>query len=253
MRRKNRKAKNTQGEGRGRSLLLKAAPFIVAVLLVAGFLGYLRYGRGFFPLRKVVFTGNRNLSSGELFSLLNVKKGQNMLGFSKTALSRRLLANPWVKNAAVRNEILSGRILVRVEERQPFVLIRREGVTWLADIQGRLLEPVREGVTPFLPVIQADVKNYRDTFKEAMLLARLLKIRGYFQRPIVIEADTFPEDLSLKAGDVVIKVGFGDYEQKLDKLAELESEIQKRGIQASTIDLRFANRVFVTPVMEVRK
>jgi hypothetical protein len=101
-----------------------------------------------------------------------------------------------------------------------------------------------------------------------------LKSRGYFQSPLVINAAGGTETLSMKIGSdkkdagidaqggdgeggggggILVRVGFGDYEQKLLKLEELKSEIDRRGIRASAIDLRFANRVVVTPIAEVSK
>lgn len=233
-----------------KAFLLKAA--VSAAILVAAsaaLFGYMR-SSGKFPLKGVVFKGNKNLSTGDLMALLKVKTGQNMLKLSKRDLSKRLLSSPWVEKAAVRKEILNGRLVIRVNERKPFVLIRRGAVTWIADFQGRLLEPVRPGVAPFLPVIDADVRDYPDTFREAVLLARSLKDHGYFQRPIEIMASCPPEELSMRSEDEIVRIGFGDYGQKLDKLAELESEMEKRQIRASAIDLRFANRVIVTPVAE---
>ncbi|MDA8172132.1 MAG: FtsQ-type POTRA domain-containing protein [Nitrospiraceae bacterium] len=252
---KNRKKTKMGGPGgphfiaAGKALFLKAIISLALVVAAcAALFGYMR-SNGMFPLRKVVFEGNKNLSNGELLALLKVRAGQNMLELSRKDLSERLLASPWVQQAAVRKEILTGRIAVRVDERKPFVIIRRDGVMWLADIQGRLLEPMRAGVAPFLPVIDSDVKDYPDTFREAVLLARCLRDRGYFQRPIQIMAACPPEDLSMQSADEVVRVGFGDYGQKLNMLAELESEIAKRQIKASVIDLRFANRVIVTPVV----
>ncbi len=247
---KEKKKKGFSFVSAGKFLLLRVLlPVALVFAVCAGVLGYLK-GSGLFPLKQVAFTGNKNLSDRDLAALLGVHVGQNMFGLSKQALSERLLASPWVKMAAVRKEALSGRIVVRVEERKPFVIIKRDGVMWLASRSGRLLEPVKAGSVPFLPVIVADVKNYPDTLREGILLARRLKDRGYFSRPVTILANAAPEDLSMQDGDVKVLVGFGGYNQKLDKLAELESEIQKRNISASSIDLRFANRVIVTPVTE---
>ncbi len=237
----------------GKFLLLKVLlPAALVFGVSAGVFGYLK-GSRFFALRQVVFTGNKNLTDRDLTALLGVRVGQNMFGLSKRTMSERLLASPWVKMAAVRKNVLSGRIAVCVEERKPFVIIQRDGMMWLASRSGRLLEPVKAGSVPFLPVIVADVKNFPDTFRESILLARCLKDRGYFSQPITIKADVPPEALSMQDGNVTVFVGSGGYDRKLDRLAELEGAIQQRGINASSIDLRFANRVIVTPVTETVK
>jgi cell division septal protein FtsQ len=46
-------------------------------------------------------------------------------------------------------------------------------------------------------------------------------------------------------------VGEGEYEDKLARLADIEKEIKDRNISVDYIDLRFANRVLVSPVTEV--
>jgi cell division septal protein FtsQ len=61
---------------------------------------------------------------------------------------------------------------------------------------------------------------------------------------------TRPEDLSLKIDHIVIKVGRGDFEKKLERLEFVKDEIQKRNMQVATIDLRFANKIVVRPVSE---
>ena len=247
---KEKKGKKAFFASAGKSLLFKfLLPAAVLLALTSGVFGYMKKS-GFFPLKEIAISGNRNLSKKELTALLGVHMGQNMFGISKRSLSERLFSSPWVKAAAVRKELLSGRIVVSIEERKPFVIIKRDGAMWLASRSGRLLEAVNAGTVPFLPVVIADVLHYPDTFRESIILARLLKDRGYFSRPVTIRADVPTENLAMEAGNVIVLVGYGDYEQKLDKLSELESEIQRRNINASSIDLRFANRVIVTPVTE---
>jgi cell division septal protein FtsQ len=50
---------------------------------------------------------------------------------------------------------------------------------------------------------------------------------------------------------MVVKVGAGDYKEKLQRLLELEEDIQRRQITVDYIDVRFANRVVVKPIKEV--
>jgi cell division septal protein FtsQ len=230
---------------------LKAAAFVAPLVLFMGGFAYLSFARDAVPVREIVFYGNRNLSAAELTALLKVKEGENLFGMSSKGLSAKLLVSPWIKSAAVRREVLAGRLLVRLEEREPFALLRKDGALWIADEQGLLLERIDGGAPPLLPVIEADAARYRQTFDEAILLARLLRQKGFFDRQIAVVADVPPEALSMRLGDVVVRVGYGDYERKLEKLRELEGEIARRGIPAEAIDLRFANRVIVSPVKEV--
>lgn len=245
---KNKNRKKAGTKGRSRAVLVGAALSIA--LLAALFAAIRSYARraGMFPLKDVVFTGNRATSNGELLSRLGVRPGQNMLTISKNELEKRLLSCAWVKAAAVRKETLTGRIVVKVNERKPFVLIRRDGVLWLSDSNGRPLEELEGGAVPFLPVIDADPSRYPETFRQAMLLAGSLKDRGYFEDVVSILACCPPEELSVReAAGEVIRFGAGNYGRKLDELAALSAEIAKRGISAGVIDLRFANEVIVDP------
>ncbi len=245
MRRKKAKA----GERRFRKLrvFIYALPVL---LFITGF-AYLSYARDVVPVKELLYYGNRNLSAGDLSSLMQVKKGENIFALSSRKLAEDLLSSPWVKKAAVRREILAGRLLARVEEREPFVLIKKDGALWIADADGRLLQKIEGNTVPVLPVIEADTINHKDTLDEAMALSRLLRTKGYFQKPVTVYAAGRPDELSMVVGGVLIKVGSGNYEEKLEKLRELEGEIAKRGIPADIIDLRFANRVIVSPVKEV--
>ena len=60
-----------------------------------------------------------------------------------------------------------------------------------------------------------------------------------------------PEDISMQVDGMLVKVGHGEYEEKLQRLLELEDEIMRRGIPVDYIDLRFANKVIVKPINEV--
>lgn len=231
----------------------KAVVFAIAVLLAGAIYGYLNFARGLFPLKQIVITGNRNLQTAEVESLLGVKLGQDMAGLAKGRLADRLKGSAWVERLSLRNEFYSGRILVRLKEREPFALIKKGGRIWIADSKGKLLEQVGEGVEPLLPVIEADPEAYPETFREAMIFARLLKEAGSFDKPLTIFANTDPDGLAMDIDGVAIKVGFGEYERKLEKLRELKAEISRRQIRADSIDLRFANRVIVSPVREVKR
>lgn len=244
-----RRGKNRKKTGAGP--VRAALPWIMLFLLSSALFTALWYyagSAGMFPLKEVVFTGNKAMSNGELLSRLGVRPGQNMLAISKNELEKRLLSCPWVKAAAVRKEILTGRIAVRVDERKPFVLIRRDGAMWLSDRSGGTLEELKAGTTPFLPVIDADAGRYPETFRQAMLLAGCLKDRGYFEDVVQISALCPPEELSVREpGGEIIRFGAGNFGRKLDELGALSAEIAKKGIGAGVIDLRFANKVIVDP------
>jgi len=247
---KRKRALNRKMPGKGK-LYLRLAVLFFIVLLAAGAYAYARFAREVLPISRIEVYGEKNMAGEEVLALLAVEKGENLFRHSSGEVAQRLLSSPWVKNASVRKELMNMKLLVRVEERQPFVIIRKEGKEFISDMEGRLLEELRGDVPPFLPVLEADWRGHPDTFKEAVVFARLLKERGYFEKPVTITAEGGPETLSMDLDGITVRVGYGDYEQKLEKLKELEAEIERRGIPAESIDLRFANRVVVSPLEEV--
>ncbi len=54
----------------------------------------------------------------------------------------------------------------------------------------------------------------------------------------------------MKIDKIVIKVGKGDIEKKLERLEFVREEIQKRNMTVEYIDLRFANKIIVKPAQQ---
>jgi cell division protein FtsQ len=206
-----------------------------------------------FPVREIVFSGNRHISDAELKSLAGIPSGEGLLGISSKGIAQRLSQCAWIRSASVRKEF-PDKILVRVCESTPFAILDKRGQTFLIDERGAILEKITGDAVPFLPIIIADPIKMRDTFAEALRLAGVLKdkkIATERGRVEVVANGKGPEDLAVIIDGVVIKVGQGDYEQKLDRLFSLEDEIKKRAITVDYVDLRFANRVVVKPISQV--
>lgn len=204
------------------------------------------------PVREVLFSGQRHLAEAELRSIAAVRDGEGMLAVSAKAIAGRLLQMPWVRAVSVRKEY-PGRVCIDIREAEPFAILDRKGQSFLIDERGQILERIQGDSVPFLPIINGDPAR-AETFSEALRLAAVIrerKIATERGRVEVIATGKGPEDLAVVVDKVVIKVGEGDYEQKLDRLFSLEGEIRKRAVSIDYVDLRFANRVVVKPLAEV--
>jgi len=232
---------------------LRARPifFGVLVLLIGMSLWLYRFSAGLFPVREVVFSGNMHLSEGELMTITGIDKNESLLTLSAKGLSTKLLQSPWIRDVSIRKEF-PYRILIKIGETSPFAILETKGRTFLIDERGRMLEELK-GTVPFLPIINADPFRNHDNFMEALNLAKAIKDRQIATERTRVEivADKGPENISMVLDNVVIKVGHGDYEQKLNRLFALEDEIKKRAITVDYVDLRFANKVVVKPISEV--
>ncbi|HXX57220.1 MAG TPA: FtsQ-type POTRA domain-containing protein [Thermodesulfovibrionales bacterium] len=215
--------------------------------------GLYRVSSGIFAVKEVVFSGNRHMSDAELRAAAGVKKGDNLLMVSPRRVSERLLESPWIRTVSIRKE-LPERLLIRVSEATPFAILDRKGHSFLIDEKGRMLEKIQGDGVPFLPIINGDPAKMRETFVEALRLAGVLKekkIATERNRVEILANGKGPEELAVVIDSVIIKVGSGDYEQKIERFFSLEDEIKKRAITVDYVDLRFASRVVVKPVNEV--
>lgn len=248
------KRKDRKGSGKRllvvRSLILISLLLLIVTGVVFSFWLY-RTSNEIFPVREVVFYGNTHLSDGELRMMAGIDKNAGILRLSANGVSEKLLKSQWIKDISIRKE-LPYRILIKILEASPFAILELKGRSFLIDEKGRMLEEIK-GSVPFLPIITADPFRNRDNFMEALHLARVLRDRKIATERgrVEIIADKGPEGISMVLDNVVIKIGCGDYEQKLQRLFQLEDEIRRRAIAVDYVDLRFANRVVVKPINEV--
>ena len=235
-----------------RSLALGALILFIGVGVMASF-GLYRASTRAFRVNEVIFYGNMHLSDGELKALAGIDNQEGLLKLSSREVSERVKKSPWIKAVSIRKDF-PHRVLIKVQETSPFAILEMKGRAFLIDEKGRMLEEMRDAV-PFLPIIATDPSKNRDNFTEALSLARVLKDRKIAaeRNRVEIIADKGPENISLVMDNVVIKIGRGNYEQKLDRLFELEEEIKRRAVAVDYVDLRFSNRVVVKPISGVVK
>jgi len=205
----------------------------------------------FFPVSEICVTGNRHLTDEELRSLSGVQVQTSLLALSGTAVSRQLLKSPWIRSVNVRKQFPETLSLV-INEAEPFALLDMKGRLFLVDEKGTLLEELRDNPVPFLPVIAGDPFQQKEGFSEALSLAKVMNEKGFTAERDQIEiiADR-PEELTVIMDGTRVKIGSGDYEQKLERLITLEEEVRNRGIPVEYIDLRFANRAVVKPITDM--
>jgi len=235
---------------------LAAAKYLVFVvlpvaLLVALIFLALHTVQTLFPVRSVVITGNEHLTDDELKGMAGISKDENLFSMSSSKTSSKLAASPWIRSVAVRKEF-PDRLLIQISEAEPFALLDMKGKLFIVDDRGTMLEELRNIAVPFLPVILSNPYQEKEAFLEAITFAKAIKNTGLLSGKDRIEIISHkPQEMSVNIDGIVVKVGAGEYEDKLSRLADIEQEIKKRNISVDYIDLRFANRVLVSPVNQV--
>jgi cell division protein FtsQ len=204
-----------------------------------------------FPVRGVVITGNEHLTDDELKGMAGISSDENLFRMSSSRISSKLAASPWIRSVAVRKEF-PDRLLIQISEAEPFALLDMKGKLFIVDDRGTMLEELKNIAVPFLPVILSNPYQEREAFLEAITLAKAIKNTGLLSRKDHIEIISHkPQEMSVNIDGIVVKIGAGEYADKLARLADIEQEIKQRNISVDYIDLRFANRVLVSPVNQV--
>lgn len=241
-------AKNKMRHGLG----FFAAVSFLAAFALGGFL-YLFLTHTFFPLKAVVVSGNTYLSGQEVVELMGVKKGEGLFGASSRVLLKRLLGSPWVKAASLRKE-LPDRLFVMIKEAVPLAIVSSEEGLFLVDGEGDLLDALGGRSARFLPLVSVPLKD-NAVFFEALNLSRELRGKGLVESDVEITTTGGPEGIEMRIDGLLVKMGKGEYGEKLDRLFELKGEIGKikERQEVEYVDLRFANRLVLKPVSEVKK
>lgn len=223
---------------------------LVLALAVGVYAAFIKI-KSAFPVRRVIFIGNRHLTADELRTLSGIRRNASLLTLSGGKVIEKLLGSPWIKSVSVRKEF-PDTLSVIVSEVEPFALLDLKGRLFIINEKGDLLEELKGDTVPFLPIITGDPSREREGFSEALTLARAMNEKGLSSERDQIEIVlSKPEELTSVIDGMVIKIGAGEYKEKLERLLEIEEDIQRRKITVDYIDLRFANRVVVKPIKEV--
>ncbi len=224
-------------------LLLKSVLFI-ALIGVIGLAGVYLYGKtaDIMRINRIEVTGNKHLSDKEIISLMKLGRGESMLRISSRELSERVLKSPWIRDVVIRKE-LPHTLIVKVKEAEPLALLKRKGHLYIVSRRGEILEELSQTIA-FLPVIKMD-STKKSLLKEALKVAGIVREEGFFSDDEIEIIAKTPEEMTLKIGDLTVKIGKGNYRKKLSRFVQLEDEIVKRGMPAGYVDLRFSRRVIV--------
>jgi cell division protein FtsQ len=202
------------------------------------------------PLKQVVFAGNKHLTDEELKALCGVNMHESLVTLSNNKISRQLLKSPWVRSVSLRKEF-PGTVSVTIKEAEPFALLDMNKHLFLMDEKGILLEELKGDAIPFLPIITADPFREKAGFSEALNLVKLMNAKGFpSERDNIGITAHKPHELSVEMDGIVVKIGAGRHEEKLEKLIRLEEDIKSMHIPVDYIDLRFENKAIVKPVVE---
>jgi len=248
-----------------------AVKSLTAYGVVAMVLGYAAYraslaasGAHALQVDRIAVLGNRRLSKGQVLTVLNGLRGENIVSTDLGRWRRRLMASPWIRDAALRRSLPS-TIEVVVSEREPIGIGRIGGDMYLVDERGVIIDQYgRQYADLDLPIIDGlgaaphDAPTVTDEAR-ADLAARVIaaaksKPKLAARLSQVDVSDLHNATVILTGDPTVIQLGEEQFAERLQGYLDVAPALHDRVPDIDYVDLRFGDRIYVRPTkVEKRK
>jgi cell division protein FtsQ len=244
-----RLAQIPQGAGVAASLLLLAATLSYGAAVgghVAAISDSLKAARDKaanalgFGIAAVSVNGGNQIGREQALALAGVTGRSSLLFFDAESARSRLVADPWIADAAVL-KLYPNRLLITITERRAFALWQHNAhVNVIAD-DGTVLQPFVEDRYRGLPLVvgsgaERRAKNFIG------LLDRYPAIRSAVRAAVLVAERRW--NLRLTNG-MDVRLPEGDLQTALDRLVKLDNDKKLLSRDITSIDLRLADRVTV--------
>jgi cell division protein FtsQ len=239
--------------------LLAKVTAILGIAVYGGWRGTaLVLGAPALQVSRITVRGNERLSVGEVLALVDGMRGRNILTIDLGAWRSRLLASPWVEDAALRRT-LPGRIEIEIRERRPMGIGRLNGVLYLIDATGIVIDEYGPNYAEFdLPIIDGLATRPPQRASaidepRARLAARLIEALearpDLAQQVSQIDVTDAHDAVVLLEGDTaMVRLGDQDFAQRIQSYLELAPSLRERVTGIDYVDMRFDERLYVRPV-----
>jgi cell division protein FtsQ len=205
---------------------------------------------------RIIVRGNTRVSSEEVISVLNGLRGENLVWTDLDAWRARLLASPWLRDAALRRTLPS-TVEVFVSEREPIGIGRVNGALYLVDDRGVIIDEYGPQYADFdLPIIDglasagpatAATDDHRAELAARVIMSLRASPRVAGRLSQVDVRDPHNAAVILSGDTAVIYVGEDRFLQRLQAYLELSGALHERVTDIDYIDLRFDDRIYVRP------
>lgn len=245
------------------SLTLRAVGMVTVLLLVSGgfiFVYDLFTQSDQFQVREIEVNGNGRLSRQRVMDIAGIDSRTNILALNLSTTRKRLLADPWIADAAVSRNIPSGVVISIREEKTLAMLSMGEKQNFLLNTAGRVFKRPEgaEGATsPYvegLNLVDLPVEDKPDTeaFRAVMTILDLAHRKNSPLSRAGVKRITMDRELGAtvhtRLTGQAIKLGFGHYPEKCSALRYLTARMNKdsRLANCRVIDLQDINRIVIT-------
>jgi cell division protein FtsQ len=193
-----------------------------------------------FRIAAISLTGSKEVSREEILTTAGVTGRASLLFLDADAARSRLMANPWIGDAAVL-KLYPDRLQITITERQAFALWQKDGRTSVVASDGTVLEPFVERRYIGLPLVvgdgaQIEAKDF------LAVLDRYPDIKSQVHASILVADRRW--NLLLSNG-IGIKLPETDVTAALDHLVALDRDKKLLTRDIAIVDLRLPDRVTV--------
>ena len=212
-------------------ILLILTPLALGALVAASFLTPL------FAIERINVSGNERIETGEVTAALSGLRGRPLTTVSADELATLLSDISLIETFTFTAEP-PNTLRVKIRERQPLLVLFREGENWLYDAAGVKIEPTGVvGEHPFL-VFQGDpAEDARYKYAVELLLSLpLTTYQGIFSVEV---SEQLTSKLTLKERGITVI--WGDNDEALLKAEVLDSLIATGVEDSVTIDVSSPN------------
>jgi cell division protein FtsQ len=197
------------------------------------------------------------MSKGEVLAVLTGLRGESLLWTDLDVWRRRLMASPWVRDAALRRSLPS-TVDVVVSERQPIGIGRINADLYLVDERGVIIDQYGPQYADLdLPIIDGlsaapgGAGSLADEGR-ADLAARViaaLKSKPSVSRQLsqVDVTDLHNAAVILNGDPAMIQLGEDQFLARLQSYLDLAPTLRQRVADIDYVDLRFDDRIYVRP------
>jgi cell division protein FtsQ len=193
-----------------------------------------------FRIAAVSLSGEKEVSREEILTIAGVTGRASLLFLDADAARARLMANPWIADAAVL-KLYPDRLQIKITERQAFALWQKNGRVKVVAADGTVLEPFVESRYVHLPLVvgvgaEHQAKDFLD------VLDRFPDISARVRASILVAQRRW--DLVLNNG-IDVQLPETNPAAALDRLITLDRDKKLLSRDITIVDLRLPDRVTV--------
>ena len=201
--------------------------------------------------------GNQRLSTGEVLSLVDGLRGQNILAVRLDEWQTKLLSSPWVESATIRR-VLPSTLEITVHERQPMGVGRLGTSMYLIDPKGVIVDEYGPSYADIdLPIIDGLAAAPQDGGSiidvpraefASRVIAALATRPDIAKRVSQLDVSDLHDAVAILDGDsALLRLGDTDFVARLQQYIDLAPALRERLSGIDYVDLRFDERMYVRP------